>query len=144
MVFMSPSLGLIAIPLGIFAILLIWFIWKNLSPDETKAWPMTEATIQSVGTVVVHARRNTYSVEVGDFSYSVNGEYYSGRLTIAPSAQDRSPRGLVHQKIQVHYDSQKPERFSVPHTEIDGFLLGPYNVGLGEDIDPIDLNIDTV
>lgn len=142
--FMSLSLELIATSLGLFAALLIWLIWKNLSPDEAKAWPMTEATIQSVGTVVVYAGRNTRSVEVADFSYSVNGEYYSGRLTIAPSAEDRSPRGLVHQKIQVHYDSQKPEKFSVPNTEIDGFLLGPYNAGSGEDIDPIDLNIDKV
>ncbi len=105
---------------------------------------MTEGTIQSVGTVVVHAGRSTRSVEVGDFSYNVGGEYYSGRLTIAPSAEPRSPRILVHQKVPIRYDSQKPEKFSVPHTEIDGFLLGPYNAGLGEDIDPIDLNIDKV
>ena len=103
---------------------------------------MTEGTIQSVGTVVVHAGRDTYSVDVGDFSYYVNGEYYSGRLAIASSTGNRSPRGLVHQKIQVLYNPQNPEKFSVTHTEVEGFLLGPYNAGLGEDIDPIDLNID--
>lgn len=142
---MSP-LFVVVIALGALVAFIIWIVWHNISPNRTEEWPVTEGTIQSVGTVVIHAGRNTRSVDVSDFSYNVNGEYYSGRLTIAPSLStgDRSTRGLVHQKIEVHYHPQKPEKFSVPQTEVEGFLLSPFNDAFGEDVDPIDLNIDKI
>lgn len=109
-------------------------------------WPMTEATIQSVGKVSVNVGRSSYSVEVGDFTYNVNDEYYSGRLTISRSfsTHDHSPRDLVDQKIQVRYDPQKPEKVSVPQTELGGFLLDPYDEPFGQDVGPIDLNLDKI
>jgi hypothetical protein len=137
---MSP-LELIVIVLGVVAILVVWMAWRSAHPDKAEGWPVTEGTIQSVGTVIVHSGRSSHSVEVGDFSYRVNNEYYSGRLTISG---DRSSRSLVNQKIQVHYNPEKPEEYSLPQMEIEGFVLDRYNESFGEDIDPIDLNIDKI
>jgi len=145
-IFVMSSLLLVVIPLGMLAFLVIWLVWQTAYPKKSEAWPVAEATIQSVNTVVVHSGRNSYSVDVGDFSYTVNDEYYSGRLTIAPSfpTEERSPRTLVHQKIQVRYNPDKLEKFLVQQTELEGFILGPYSEPFGEDVDPIDLNIDKV
>jgi hypothetical protein len=143
MLLMSP-LELIVIALVVLAILVIWLIWQNAHPHEIEAWPVTQGTIQSVGTVVVHRGRSSYSVEVADFSYSVSDEYYSGRLSIASSFPngELSPRGLVNQRIQVHYNPRKPEKFSFAQTTVGEFILKSYNEPFGEDIDPINLNID--
>lgn len=109
-------------------------------------WPLTDATIRSVGTVVVHAGRSSYPVVVGDFTYYVNNEYYSGRLKISRSFStgDQSPRDLVNQKIQVRYNPLKPEKFSVPQTELGGFLLDPFDEPFGQDVGPTDLNLDKI
>ncbi|HUD13143.1 MAG TPA: DUF3592 domain-containing protein [Terracidiphilus sp.] len=144
MLVMSPLLELILIALGVLATFVIWLVWQNGRPNKTDSWPVAEGTIQSVGTVVVHAGRDSHSVDVGDFSYNVNDEYYSGRFTIAPSSSTggHSPRRLVNQKIKVRYNPEKPEKSSVPQTEVGGFILGPFYEPFGEDIDPIQLNID--
>ena len=143
MLVMTP-LQLIIVGLAVFAILVIWLVWRYTHPKEAEAWPSTSGTIQSVNTVVVHAGRSSYSVEVADFSYSVDDEYFSGRLTITttPSNQGLSPRSLIHQTIQVNYDPRRPEKFSIPQTELGGFSLSPHYEPFGEDVDPIDLNID--
>ena len=142
---MSP-LELIVIILGVLATLVIWLVWRSAHLNNVERWPVTQGTIHSVGTVIVRSGRSSRSVDVGDFSYNVNDEYYSGRLTIAPSVStgDRSSRGLVNQKIQVRYNPGKPDKFLVQQTKIEGFVLGPYAEPFGEDVDPIDLNIDKV
>jgi hypothetical protein len=127
------------------AALVTWLIWSQLSPNESEKWPVAEGTIQSVGTVVVNAGRRSHSLDVGDFSYTVNDEYYSGRLKISSNSStgDDSPRNLVHQKIKVRYNPQKPGKYSIPPTEVGGFLLDSYSEGpFSNDVDPIDLNID--
>jgi hypothetical protein len=124
--------------------LVVSFVRQSIRQEKESKWPLTEGTIQSVGRVHVNAGRDSYDVDVGDFSYTVEDEYFSGRLTISPSdsAGDLSPRVLINQKIQVHYDPRKPEDFSVPVAEISGFRLDSYNEPFGTDIDPIVLNID--
>lgn len=122
----------------------IMWIRRPVSPERAANWPVTEGTIQSVSTVFVKAVRYSHSIDVGDFSYNVNDEYYSGRLTISRSfsTHDGSPKDLVDKKIQVRYDPRKPEKFSVPQQEQGGFLLDPYDEELSaEDVGPIDLNI---
>lgn len=144
---MYSSAGLIVLfTLGALAVLVIWLVWQPRRLDKTEQWAATEATIQSVGTVVVNARRGSYSVDVGDFSYNVNDEYYSGRLQIsrAFSTGDASQRDLIHQKLQVRYDPQQPEKFCVPKAELGGFLLDQYNGPSGSDVDPLDLNLDKI
>jgi hypothetical protein len=139
-----PLFGLL-IPAAL-ATLVISLVRRPVRPEKAANWPVTEATIQSVGKVVVDAGRSSYSVDVGDFSYKVKGEYYSGRLTISRSFStgDRSPRDLINQKIQVRYNPPKPEKFFVPQAEVNGFLLDPYDEPFGKDVGAIDLNIDKI
>ena len=141
---LSPMGLAIVIVLGALGSLVIWLIWRGVSREDNESWPVVEGTIQSVGTVVVSAGRDSYSVEVAIYSYNVKGEYYSGRLKISPSlsSDDRAPRVLIHQKIQVRYDPKKPEDHAVDPQEVEGFVLDSWYEDLGTDIDPIDLNID--
>ncbi len=127
--------------------LVVSFVRRPVSPEKAANWPITEGTIQSVGKVVVKAGRRSTSLDVGDFSYNVKEEYYSGRLAISSSFStgDRSPGDLVNQKVQVRYNPRKPENFSVPQQELGGFLLDPYDEEPSSvDVGPIDLNIDKI
>lgn len=119
---------------------------RPVRPEKVVNWPLTEATIQSVGKVVVNAGRGSYSVNVGDFSYSVNNEYYSGRLTFTRpfSTGNGQTKDLINQKIQIRYDPKKPEKYSVLQAEHAGFHLDPYDEPFGKDVDPIDLGIDKI
>jgi hypothetical protein len=140
-------------PLGFFFLLALGAIaapalslWRRAHPNKAEAGLVAEGTIQSVSKVLVRAGRYSHSVDVGDFSYIVNDEYYSGRLTISRSfsTHDASLEDLVNQKIQVRYDPQKPESYYVPQQELGGFLLDPYDEPNASDIGPIGLNIDKV
>jgi hypothetical protein len=130
------------------ATLVVWLARAARRADEAANWPISEGTIQSVGKVVINSGRSAVTVDVGDFSYVVNNEYYSGRLRISNSFSnlDGQPRNLIHQRVQVQYDPQEPDKFSVPQQEVGGFLLDSYrNVeSFATDIDPIDLNIDKI
>lgn len=132
--------------LFVLANLIVVVVRAPVRSKKAASWPVTEGTIQSVGKVVVDAGRNSYSVDIGDFSYKVDDEYYSGRLTISRSFStgDHLPRDLVNEKIQVHYDPRKPQRYSVPQAELGGFLLDPFDEPFGQDVGPIDLNIDKI
>lgn len=92
------------------------------SPD----WPVTEATIQSVT-----ERSADYpdASDIGDFTYTVNDDYFSGKVRISRSfsTHDASPQDLVDQKIQVSYNPRKPGKYSVAQSEVGGFLLDPYD-----------------
>lgn len=142
---------IIALILWVIVMVVVSIVRGPVSPKKAANWPVTEATIQSVGTVVVNAGRSSYTrsytLDVGDFSYKVNDDYYSGRLKISRSFStgDHSPKELIDKKIQVRYNPQKPEKFFVPQQELVGFLLDPYDEGLGgQDIDPLDLNLDKI
>jgi hypothetical protein len=139
---MFPPAGL-AILIGFVAFVAL-VVWRSNRRDASANWPVTEGTIQSVGQVVVNGGKTSYTVDVGDFSYKVNDEFYSGRVRLSPSSstEDRAPRVLIHQKIQVRYDPQKPEKNSTDNQEVEGFPLDSWDENLGADLGPIDLNID--
>jgi len=122
----------------------IWLLRRSISPEKAANWPVTDGTIQSVSRVAVS--RGSYSLDVGDFSYKVDGEYYSGRVTIGKSFStgDRSPKNLINEKFQIRYDPRRPGKFSLAQTELGGFLLDPYNESSGTDVDPIDLNLNKI
>jgi hypothetical protein len=124
----------------------VWFVRRRVRSDEAANWPLTEGTIQSYTNVTFRTAERSDLVYVGDFSYSVNKDYYSGRVTISRSfsAHDHSPKDLIDQKIQVRYDPGKPEKFLVPQQELGGFLLDPFDETFASDKGSVDLNIDNI
>jgi hypothetical protein len=121
--------------LGAIALVVGWLLRRQKRTDDTEKWPETEATIQSVGKAI-GSGRGSYPVDVGDFSYVVNDEYYSGRATISRSFStgDFQPRDLVDKKFQVRYDPRKPDKYDVSQADVEGFLLNPYDDFLMHDI----------
>jgi hypothetical protein len=103
--------------------------WRFKRADKTDQWPVTEATIQSVGVVAVNQGKTSVLLDFGDFYYTVDDEIYSGRLKISRSSSthDALTRALVNQKVQVRYNPRKPDMYFVPQAEISGFLLDPYS-----------------
>lgn len=101
--------------------------WRS-RPAKAASWPVAEGTIQFVDSVLIYGFWGYSPVDTAEFSYSVNDEYYSGKLMFSrqPSTQGRPPQALINQKIQVRYDPRKPEKYSVPNQEVIGFLLRPY------------------
>ena len=132
--------------LGAIAGIVVWLMRQAARFDEAASWPETEGTIQSVSKVAIRAGRASVEIDVCDFSYIVNGEYNSGRLRVSHSSStgDSAPRNLINQKIRVRCNPQKPSEYLFPQQKVEGFLLDPYDVSSGRDIDPIDLNLDKI
>ena len=130
--------------LGVITYLVVTLVRQPVSAKKAANWPVAQATIQSVGKVVVSAGRHSYSVIAGDFTYIVNDEYYSGRLKISRSfsTHDATPKGLVDQKVQVRCNPRKPEQYSVPPQEVGSFLLDPYDEPFGTDVGSFDFDTD--
>ena len=135
-----------AIALGTLVSLGVWLFRRIVPKEKTDDWPMAEATIQFVRKVTVNAGRYSYQVDVGDFSFTVSGEYYSGRLKISRSFSTHQalPKELTDQKIQVRYNPRNPDKYSVPPQEIGGFLLDPFDETNVSDGEPFDLEIDKI
>lgn len=128
--------GIVFFAVGAVAVFVLWRVRRS-SPAENRAnWPVTEATIQSVGKVI-GSGRGSYPLDVGDFSYVVNDEYYSGRAMISRSFStgDSQPRDLVNKKFKVRYNPRKPDKYDVSQADVGGFLLDPYDDFLMQDID---------
>src|SRR5215472_1325748 len=121
---MSPAVGLVLVAMLLLASIVVFIARRPVSPKKAGNWPVAEATIQTVR--IAYFGKNTGNpIYVGDFSYTVGDEYYSGTLAISSafSTGNAATGDLVNQKIQVRYNPRKPEQFSVPQQEIGGFLL---------------------
>jgi hypothetical protein len=124
---------IVLLTLCALAALVVWFVRRPVRPEEAANWPVTEGTIQSLTSMHSRTSERTDLYYVGDFSYSVNNDYYSGRVMISRSfsAHNNSPDDLVNQKFRVRYNPRKPEKYSVPQAELAGFLLDPYDETFG-------------
>ena len=125
---MSPALGLFVVVAALLlAGVAVFIARKPVSAKKAANWPVAEATIQTVR-IAYYGRNTGNPIYVGDFSYNVGGEYYSGTLAISSSFSTghAATEDLVNQRIQVRYNPRKPDQFSVPQQEAEGFLLDPY------------------
>lgn len=122
---MSSEVAVVlVVALLLLAIVVVFIVRRQVSAKKAANWPVSEATIQSVR--IAYFGKNTGNpIYVGDFSYAVEGEYYSGTVAISSSFStgDAETRDLVNRKIQVRYNPRKPEQFLVPQQETGGFLL---------------------
>ncbi len=121
----KPWLGM-GLPFLVMSIAGLAIRSRNANGKGISAWPLTEATIQSVDQ---RSADNPAMADVADFSFTVNDDYFSGKVQISRSfsTQDASPSDLVDKKFQVQYNPRKPQSYSVPQTEVAGFLLDPYD-----------------
>jgi len=132
---LSPMSLVVFVIAGALVSLVVWIVWRPARKENTENWPETEATVQSVGKVM-GSGRGSYPLDVGDFSYVVNGEYYSGRARISRSFStgDVQPADLVDKKFQVRYNPREPDKYDVSQADVGGFLLDPYDDFLMHDI----------
>ena len=124
---MSSVAGLVLVGVLLLVSVMVFIARGPVSAKRAVNWPVAEATIQLVR--IAYFGKNTGNpIYVGDFSYTVGDEYYSGTLAISNSFStgNATTGDLVGQKIQVRYNPRKPEQFSVPQQEAGGFLLDPY------------------
>jgi len=121
-----PLFGIVFFAVGAVAAFAVWLI-RRLHPENDADWPVTEGTIQSLATV--YGGRGNPPLDVGNFSYVVNDDYYAGivRISRSFSTHGASPEDLVNQKIQVRYNPRKPEKYSVVEDEVGGFLIDQYD-----------------
>jgi hypothetical protein len=119
-----PPFGIVFFAVGAVVLFSLWLNRRRARAKMAATWPVTEATIQSLSTVPSGGRGNP-PVDVGNFSYVVNDDYYAGmaRISRSFSTHGASPKDLVDKKIQVRYDPQKPEKYSVVEDEVAGFLI---------------------
>jgi hypothetical protein len=141
---MRLSFNLIAF-LCLLASYAIYAIWNHLRSKKSEQWPVTDGTIQSVNTEIIREGRGSTELPVCDFSYCVDGEYYSGRLSISRTSapDDYSPRNLINQKIHLRYDPKKPAKCFVPPVDLDGFHPARnYPSPFESDVEPTSLGLD--
>jgi hypothetical protein len=139
---------ILLVALGLAATI-VSYVQQRVRTARAANWPEAEGIIQIVRRVAVADAGGpivTYRmVPVGDFSYKVNDEYYSGISGISRSFSTgtASPKELIDQRIKVRYNPRKPEQYFVPPQEIGGFLLDPFNEPTAKD-GPVDLNLDKI
>ncbi len=102
------------------------YIRKRQTKDAAN-WPETDATIQSAKMELVervgHLRE---SVPFFDFSYTVDGEYHSGRfgLRVNETRGIALIREWIDKKANVQYDPKHPAIFCLPdEVPVDGFRI---------------------
>ena len=136
----APLALAVVVLLGALTSLGVWFYRRAASEESAENWPTTEATIQSVGKAIGEGK-GSYPIDVGDFSYVVDGDYYSGRATIsrAFSAGDGRPKDLVNKKFQLRYNPRKPDKFDLSIADVSGFMLYPYDDFLMQDLGMTDI-----
>jgi hypothetical protein len=121
-----PLFGIVFFAVGAVAVFALWLV-RRLHPENAAAWPVTEAKIQSLATV--SGGRGNQPLDVGNFSYVVNDDYYAGivRISRSFSTHGASPKDLIDKNIQVRYNPKKPEKYSVVEDEVGGFLIDQYD-----------------
>lgn len=92
---------------------------QDKPPDGSDAWPTTEGTVRGSGMAAV-SRYN--QLPWFDFSYVVNGEYYSGTFFLVAS-RDRADtllREMDDKTFEVRYDATRPSKFYIAVDTIEG------------------------
>lgn len=145
MLVMNPLFTVVVLFLAALIALVVWLVWRQGRSDKTGKWHVTEGTIQSVNSEIIYQGRSSMEVPVCDFSYQVNGEYYSGRLSVSGFTAPDDPhiRKLIDRKIEVRYSPTNPKKFLVPSVDLDGLSVGKYyELLFASDTQPTSLNID--
>lgn len=107
---------LLLVGLGLFAIFILWLLWwwysrgENYFRDRRSAgWPVVPATVE---TYEILLSRNQGFTTVLYYSYSVNGESYSGQFNQYSQGTEGRARNTgdswIHRKIMVRHKPSDP------------------------------------
>ena len=101
-----------------------WSRWRDHRVLETVDWPEAEGTIQSAEIQKFGGpKAPVYFYPCFEFSYVVNGEYYSGRFGLA--VEDDPADGLITEmidrKLTVCYKPGDPTAYYIPNELIEGY-----------------------
>jgi hypothetical protein len=98
---------------AVFAVLFRALAWNYLKRLLAGGWATSQGTVE-LGSVEEHRTRyGRYYIARIDYSYSVNGEYYSGdfqRLFFRESSADRFVGNLKGQMVFVRSNPNHPDR----------------------------------
>ena len=88
-------------------------------PEGVESWPTTEGTVRGSGIAAVsrYAQLPWF-----DFSYVVDGEYYSGTFMLSADRERANVlvREMDEKKFQLSYDPSRPSRFYIMQQTIEG------------------------
>jgi hypothetical protein len=109
MIFWLIVLAIVGIGIAIVVATKIYESRVDRDTADTTDWLETEATIQGSAVQETPLQRGP-SPPGFEFSYSVHGEYFSGRffLKANPDQSDRLLKRLLNQKFPVQYDPDSP------------------------------------
>jgi hypothetical protein len=142
--------GIVAVGIGIVATTGLYERRIDERVVKTADWLETEATIQDAVLERIDRYRSYPSFA---FSYSVHGEYFSGRFFLKANGDEADwlLKTLLNQKFPVLYDPNNPTEWYIVQTIMAGYEIiqklsadyppdtGPYR----SDTDrPIDLHLD--
>ena len=122
MIFWLILLGIVAVAVGIVVGTGIYERRADEQVADTADWLETEATIQDA----VVERLNKYiSCPSFAFSYTVQGEYLSGRFFLKADSEqsDELMKTLLHRKFPVQYDPEKPLAWYIAGPTIEGYEI---------------------
>jgi hypothetical protein len=143
-------LGIVAVGIGLVVGVGMYESRMDKAVANTADWLETKATIQD--TVFERLDRYTWYSSYA-FSYSVGGEYFSGRFFLKANREqsEQLVKTLLHQEFQVQYDPNNPSAWYMAQATMAGYEIlqklspgyppetGPYS---GDGGSPIDLHLD--
>jgi hypothetical protein len=143
-------LGIVAVGIGIIVATGIHESRIDKEVVETADWLETKATIQDAA--IERLDRYTWCPGFA-FSYSVNGEYFSGKffLTADQQQSEELVNPLPGQEFPVQYDPDNPSAWYIAEPTIEGYEIiqklshgyppdsGPYR---SDGDQPIDLHLN--
>lgn len=143
------ALGIVAVGIGIVIGSGKYEARIDKDVANTADWLETEATIQHA----VVERLDKYTWYPGfSFSYSIRGEYFSGKFFLKANEKesDEVLKTLLNQKIPIQYDPENPSAWYLAQATIGGYEIvqklsadyppdgGPYR---SDGDQPIDLHL---
>ena len=104
---------------------LIAVVVRNLRERKGQSWPVVEGTVESAQMAAVDGQARAEVI----YSYSVNGEYYSGVFFRVTRSGRKGEEILAHfpkeTRVLVHYDPRSPEVSVLDLNEIKSRLALP-------------------
>jgi Protein of unknown function (DUF3592) len=109
----ANALELILIILLVAAVIVRGLAWNQIKALLARSWLTCQGTVEFGSVEERHTRYKNFYIGRLDYSYSVNGEYYSGHLErtfVWEGSANKFVDGMKKQMVFVRYKPDRPER----------------------------------